>query len=62
MDRGRLRLASRLARLILRLMGLRYMPDMQVMAAELGVSQRTLYRDLAALEAGGWQLPRRYME
>lgn len=62
MDHGRLRLASRLARLILRLCGAHVMPDVQVLAADLGVSQRTLYRDLAALQAGGWRLPKRWTE
>lgn len=57
----RARLIVRLARLILLLMHRRYMPDPEVLAAQLGVSVRTLYRDLAALEEAGAVLPRRWM-
>ena len=58
----RSRLIVRLARLILYLNGRRYMPDPQVLAAQLGVSERTLYRDLAALEEAGAILPKRWMD
>jgi hypothetical protein len=37
----------------------RCMPEIEVMAAEMGVCVRTLYRDLAALEEAGWPLPMR---
>lgn len=58
----RARLIVRIARLILFLNGRRHMPDVQTLAAQLGVTPRTLYRDLAALEEAGMVLPRRWQE
>lgn len=58
----RSRLIVRLARLILYLNGRRYMPDAQILAAQLGVSVRTLFRDLAALEEAGMVLPKRWTD
>jgi predicted DNA-binding transcriptional regulator YafY len=53
------RLLVRLARELLYLRARRCMPEVEVMAAEMGVCVRTLYRDLAALEEAGWPLPMR---
>jgi predicted DNA-binding transcriptional regulator YafY len=35
------------------------MPPIDDLAAECGVTKRTVYRDLLALEAARWPLPRR---
>jgi DNA-binding IclR family transcriptional regulator len=46
------------ARLILLLNGRRYAPDLDVLAAHMGMGRRQLYRYLASLEEAGWQVPR----
>lgn len=58
-DEGRGAIVRRLARLILILLGRRYMPETQWLAATLGVSTRTLMRDLRAMEDAGYSLPKR---
>lgn len=35
----------------------RYAPNLKAMARGLGVSERTLRRDLEALERAGWPMP-----
>ena len=56
------RLVHRLAYLLRLLAEAHVMPNLQTLAADLGVSRRTVYRDLQALQAAGWPLPRRWME
>jgi predicted DNA-binding transcriptional regulator YafY len=53
------RLTRRLAALLRYTSGRRYMPPMKVLARGLNGSHRTLYRDFAALEEMGWELPKR---
>lgn len=53
------RIALRLAALVRLLIGRRYMPPVGDLARELQVTKRTVYRDLAALDAADWPLPRR---
>jgi predicted DNA-binding transcriptional regulator YafY len=53
------KIARRLAALLKALHGRRFMPTMAELSRELGASERTVYRDLAALEEAGFQLPRR---
>lgn len=51
------------ARYVVRLLrvldGKRYMPRLEDIAAEMGVSKRTVCRYLDALELEGWPLPKR---
>lgn len=58
-SRGRNQIALRLAALVRLLIGRRYMPPVADLASELEVTPRTVYRDLVALEAAHWPLPRR---
>jgi len=55
--KGRNEIATRIARLIQILTRQRYMPPVTTLAQELEVGPRTVYRDLAALEAAYWPLP-----
>jgi predicted DNA-binding transcriptional regulator YafY len=57
---ARLATTTRLARVLLYLhFGTKYrQPDMDAMAAHLGYSKRTLYRDLEAYRAGGLRIAR----
>jgi predicted DNA-binding transcriptional regulator YafY len=57
-ERGRL--SRRMAALLMYLGSRRYMPPMKVLARGLNVSERTLYRDLAALADAGFELPKRW--
>lgn len=54
---GRNRVARRLSRLMFYLQGRRYI-DLKVIARGLGVTEKTVRRDLAALEEAGWPVPR----
>jgi predicted DNA-binding transcriptional regulator YafY len=56
---SRAALVRRLASLLRYTHNRKYMPPMKVLARGLNVSERTLYRDFAALEEAGWPLPRR---
>jgi predicted DNA-binding transcriptional regulator YafY len=60
MDRARV--ARQVATLLRLLDGKRVMPAMSDLARELGVSHRTVYRYLDAVEQAGWPLPRRWSE
>jgi predicted DNA-binding transcriptional regulator YafY len=51
-------IVERLARVLLYTARRRYAPDLRVMARGLNVSERTIRRDLQALEAAGWPMPR----
>ena len=53
---GRTAITRRLARLLLYLMTARRKPDVDVLAARLGVSTRTVRRDLEALREVGWKV------
>lgn len=53
-------IARRLCALVRYLDGRRFMPDVKVIARGLGVSHRTIYRDLDALEQAGFVLPKRW--
>jgi len=55
----RLRLTIRIAALILTAQSHRYLPSLEDLAREHGVSTRTIRRDLEALEAVGVPLPPR---
>ena len=54
-DRGAI--VRRLAMVLLYTARRRYAPDIKVMARGLGVSERTIRRDLEALEEAGWPMP-----
>lgn len=54
-DRGRV--ARNIARLMWRLNGRRRLPPVSVLAADLGVSRRTVWRYLKAIEEAGWPVP-----
>lgn len=54
-DEGRTAILRRMARLLLYAMTARRKPDVDVLAARLGVSKRTAYRDLEAMDAAGWK-------
>lgn len=58
-DEGRTAILRRMARLLLYTMTARHRPDPEVLAARLGVSVRTVYRDLEAMTAAGWKFPAR---
>lgn len=54
---GRTAIVRRLAHTLLYTNTSRYRPDVRTMARGLGVSTRTVLRDLQALEEAGWPLP-----
>lgn len=56
-ESSRGRIVRRLAMLLLYTNRRRYAPDLTVLARGLQVSERTLRRDLAALEEAGWPMP-----
>lgn len=56
-DEGRTAILRRLSRLLLYCLTATRRPDVDVLAARLGVSKRTAYRDLEALESAGWRIP-----
>lgn len=45
-----------------RLQGCTVLPEIATLATEFRVSNRTIYRDLAALEAAHWMVPRRWLD
>lgn len=59
-NEGRAAIVRRLAMVLLYTNQRRYMPAPKVMARGLGVSVRTVIRDLNALEEAGWPLPKRW--
>lgn len=54
---SRCAIVRRLAMVLLYTARRRYAPSLRVMARGLGVSERTIRRDLDALEAAGWPMP-----
>jgi predicted DNA-binding transcriptional regulator YafY len=56
----RARIARQVAALLLTLQNKRRMPHVEWLASELGVTTRTVYRYLNAVEQAGWPLPTRY--
>lgn len=58
MNQGRCAIVRRLAMLLRYTHGRRYAPDLVCLARGLGVSTRTIRRDLEALEAAGWPVPK----
>ncbi len=57
---ARMALVTRLARVLLYLRAIHYhWPDVDLMAANLGYSRRTIYRDLECFRAAGLRLTRR---
>lgn len=57
MNRGRNVTLLRILRLAKRLRGVRQLPVLRALAEELGVNERTLRRDIYALEETGWIQP-----
>jgi predicted DNA-binding transcriptional regulator YafY len=55
-DRGAI--VRRLAMVLLYTAKRRYAPSIKCMARGLGVCERTIRRDLEALEEAGWPMPR----
>ena len=55
--RGRQATLKRALRMAKRLEGLRYAPSIHLLAAEFGVSSRTIRRDFQALEEAGFEMP-----
>lgn len=55
-DRGSI--LRRLAAISRYMTGRRYAPDLRCLARGLGVSERTIRRDLEAMEAEGYDLPK----
>jgi predicted DNA-binding transcriptional regulator YafY len=51
------RLIKRLARLMVLCQSRRHLPPFAVLSRQLGVSERTLMRDLAALSDAGFPVP-----
>jgi predicted DNA-binding transcriptional regulator YafY len=56
---GRAAIVRRLAMVLLYTNRQRYMPSPKVLARGLNVSERTVIRDLNALDEAGWPMPRR---
>jgi predicted DNA-binding transcriptional regulator YafY len=54
---GRTAIVRRLAYVLLYTARCRYRPRLEAIARGLGVSVRTVARDVAALEAAGWPMP-----
>jgi predicted DNA-binding transcriptional regulator YafY len=57
-ESSRMRLSIRMAALLRYMQGRRYSIELRVLARGLGVCERTIRRDLEALEAAGFSLPR----
>lgn len=56
-NRDRARIARHVARLMWKLQGRRRLPPVDALAADLGVSSRTVWRYLRAIEEAGWPVP-----
>ena len=56
---GRAQIVRRLAMVLLYTNRQKFMPNTKVLARGLSVSERTVIRDLNALQEAGWPMPQR---